>query len=292
MLLPKFDYHEPADVAEACELMAEFGEKARPLAGGTDLMVNMKKKIFAPEHLVSLSRIESLTRIDESKSMINIGACFTVIDLVESDLIKEKLSALRTGARALGSILVRNRATIGGNIGSARPAADLLPPLMAYGANVVLESKEGQREFLLEEFILGPGQTAIKPNEILTEIRVPIPPAQAGAGYINLGNRKSQEINIINVASYLALDNTNGTIKNVRIVMGAVGPTPLRATSAEELLMGKMPDEELFAEAGELAKADSAPIDDFRGSAEFRRAMVGVLTKRTLAIAYEEATGH
>ncbi|QTA92902.1 FAD binding domain-containing protein [Desulfonema magnum] len=289
MLLPKFDFHEPATIAEACQMMAEFGSEARLIAGGTDLMVNMKHKVISPNHVVSLSRIDDLKKLDLSDSTVKIGACFTVAEITESEEIGKKLSALRTGARALGSPLVRNRATIGGNLGTARPAADLPPSLMVYDAKVVLTKSSGEREVSLDSFFKGPGVTEIQPDEILTEIRVDVPPPHAGAGYINLGIRQAQDCNLVNVASYIALDGPDGTIQSARVVMGCVGPTHLRASSAEKLLIGEKPSDELFEKAGEAAMGDCTPIDDFRGSAQYKKAMVGVLTKRTLGIALKEA---
>jgi carbon-monoxide dehydrogenase medium subunit len=220
---------------------------------------------------------------------LTIGACFTVADLAASDTVREAVSALSTGAAALGSPLVRNRATIGGNIGSARPAADLPPSLMAYGATLVIESAGGRRELDLGEFFKGPGMTALASDEIVTEIRVDVPGSGAGAGYINIGVRRAQDCNIVNVASFLALDEKDGTIKTARIVMGSVGPVPLRAPSAEKLLIGEKPDTVVFEKAGAAAETDSSPILDFRGSAEYRRVMVGVLTRRTLDIALKKA---
>jgi carbon-monoxide dehydrogenase medium subunit len=291
MLLPKFDYHEPASVSEACEIMDTYGPKAKPLAGGTDLMVNMKKKILAPEHLVYLGGIDAMHGIEEKDGYIVIGGCYTVAELTLDALVEEKLSALRSGAKALGSPLVRNRATIGGNIGSARPAADLPPSLIAYNAAVVLESSKGKREVALNDFFKGPGFTEAGVDEVLTEVRVPVPTDGQGAGYINLGVRKAQDCNVVNVASFVALDEKDGRISQTRIVMGSVGPTPLRATSAEAVLMGAKPDEALFLKAGEAARQDCTPIDDFRGAASYRKAMVGLLTKRTLEIAHRQAAG-
>ena len=288
MLLPKFDFHEPATLAEACQMMGEFGKKARPLAGGTDLMVNMKKKILSPEHLVSLSRIDELKAVECSDGMLKIGACFTVAELAESEAVRKHWSAVCTGARALGSPLIRNLATIGGNIASARPAADLPPSLMAYNAKVVLKKSSGERLVPLDDFFKGPGLTELQADEILTEIRIETPPPYSGCGYINMGVRKAQDCNLVNVASFISLDSPDGLIKTARIIMGCVGPKHLRACSAEAFLIGKKASEELFAQAGETAMKDCSPIDDFRGSAEYKRAMVGVLTKRTLEMAYKE----
>jgi len=291
MLLPKFDFHEPATVAEACQIMAEYGAKAKVIAGGTDLMVNMKKKLVSPEQLVSVSRIEELKKLDSSGNMLKIGSCFTVADIAASEVIGKKWKALCAGAKALGSPLIRNLATIGGNLGSARPAADLPPSLMVYGAKVVLKKKSGERVISMDKFFRGPGLTEITPDEILTEIQIDAPPAYSGAGYINLGIRQAQDCNLVNVASFITLDGPGGAIKTARIVMGCVGPTHLRAPSAEKALVGEKPTDALFAKAGDAAMKDCSPINDFRGSAEYKKAMVGVLTKRTLGIAYKEAMG-
>jgi carbon-monoxide dehydrogenase medium subunit len=290
MLLHDFEFHEPATEAEACEIMGRFGASARPIAGGTDLMVNMKKKIVMPEQVVSLGRIDALRSMERDGDALRIGACVTVSELAESDLVHDAVDALAEGARALGSPLVRNLATIGGNLGSARPAADLPPPLLAYGAGVVIAGNRGRREMDLGAFFKGPGMTALDADEIITEIRVPVPVSGAGAGYLNIGVRKAQDCNIVNVASFLELDVDDGRIRTARIVMGSVGPTPLRAPSAEKLLIGEMPGDAVFERASRAASRDSSPILDFRGSAEYRRAMVGVLTRRTLAVALKKAT--
>lgn len=288
MLLPKFDYHAPATAAEACDILAEYGDKARVIAGGTDLMVNMKKGAVCPTAVVSIADINDLKEMAGENGHVRIGACVTVAELAESDLIAGKLSALRAGARALGTPLVRNRATIGGNVGSARPAADLPPSLMVYGAEVLVTNKKGERTEPIGEFFKGPGMTIMAADDLITGFRVPVPPPSAGAGYINIGIRKAQDCNLVNVCSYLELAGDD-TIKTARIVLGCVGPTHLRAPSAEKALIGEKPGDALFERVGEAAMGDCTPILDFRGSAEYRRAMVGVLTRRTLAKALKEA---
>ena len=288
MLLPKFDYQEPTTIAEVCQIMAEYGDRARLLAGGTDLIVNMKRRLVEPEQVVSLGRVDELQPIQADNGFMRIGAGCTVTELAESETVRSKIGALAVGAQNLGTPLVRNLATIGGNIGSARPAADLPPPMMVYGARVVLKSKSGERTVPISDVFKGPGITVIKSDELLTEVLVDVPQAGSGAGYQNLGIRKAQDCNIVNVASYLALDK-QGHIRKARIVMGCVGPTHLRSPTAESILAGEKPDEALFSRAGEAAAADAKPIHDFRGSAEYKRAMVGVLTKRTLKMALEEA---
>lgn len=289
MLLPEFEYHEPSTVKEACEVMAELGSRARPLAGGTDLLVQMKKKILVPSHLVSLAKLEELKNLEISNGVFRMGSLVTVARIAESDKVENILPALSQGALNLGSPLVRNLATVGGNIVSARPAADLPPPLMAFGGKVVLTNGKRERHVALKDFFKGPGETVMESGELLTQIHVNIPSAHSGAAYIKLGTRRALEISLVNVASFITLDGPDGAVKSARIVMGAVGPKPLRAFSAEDLLIGKRPSEDLFEEAGKKAAGESMPIDDFRGSAEYRYAMVSILTRRTLKAAYDRA---
>jgi CO/xanthine dehydrogenase FAD-binding subunit len=289
MLLPQFEFFEPVSTAEACEIMARYAANARVLAGGTDLLVNMKKKVLRPSQLVSLARIEDLKQVDSSDNELIIGAGYTVAEIALSPLINQTVRALGAAARALGTPLIRNLATIGGNIGSARPAADLPPALIVYGASLTLKNTHGERRMAVEEFFKGPGMTAIAPDEIVTEIRITEPRGRFGAGYLNLGVRKAQDCNIVNVASFLSLDENGKRIQTARIAMGSVGPTPFRAYSAEKLLMGAKPEDALFKEAARTASQDCTPIIDFRGSAEYRRVMVAVLTQRTLGIALNEA---
>ncbi len=290
MLLPKFDFYEPKTSEEACNIINEYGLKAKPIAGGTDLLVNMKHKLLSPAALVSLSEIAEFNKLEISDNAVKIGSCFTIFDIAESAKIEKKLSALCAGARALGTPLIRNLATIGGNLGSARPAADIPPSLIAYNAKAVLKSASGERTVLLDKFFKGPGFTEMQPNEILTEIIIDIPNERYGAGYINLGVRKAQDCNIVNAASFISLDDSNGVIHSARIVMGCVGPTHLRANLAEDILIGNKPSEKLLEQAAKSAEAECKPIDDFRGSATYKKAMIGVLTKRTLDIAVKEAS--
>jgi aerobic carbon-monoxide dehydrogenase medium subunit len=289
MLLPKFDYHEPRSVDEATRLLDEIGKEASVLAGGTDLLVNMKMGKRAPKHVVSLSRIRDLKGVKREQGSLTLGACVTAGELKEQEEIKAEFNGLCQSAESLGSPLIRNLATIGGNIVTARPAADLPPSLMAYGASIVLKKEKGERIIPLEGFFKGPGQTTIEPEEILCGVVLKEPPPYSGGGYVKLGVRKALEISLVNVAAFITLDGPNGPIKEARIVLGSVAPMPIRSPSAEAALMGERPDDELFEKAGNAASTDAKPIDDFRGSAEYRREMVKVLTRRALILAYEEA---
>ncbi len=289
MLLPKFNYHEPRSVDEATRLLDEIGSEASVMAGGTDLLVNLKLGKTAPKHVVSLSRIEDLKGVKREQGSLTLGACVTASELKEQAEIKAEFNGLSQSAGSLGSPLIRNLATVGGNIVTARPAADLPPSLMAYGASIVLKNEKGERIIPLEGFFKGPGQTAIEPKEILCGVVLKEPPPYSGGGYVKLGVRKALEISLVNLAAFIALDGPNGPIKQARIVLGSVAPVPIRSPSAEAVLMGERPDDTLFEKAGTAAAKDARPIDDFRGSAEYRREMVKVLTRRALKLAYEEA---
>jgi len=289
MLLPRFEYHDPTELSEACRLMGELGDAARPLAGGTDLLVNMKKKIVTPSHLVSLGRIKALHEMGAENGGVRLGAGLTAAELAESEDIRTSYPAVADGASRLGSPLIRNLATLAGNLVSARPAADLPPPLMAYGARILLRSGSGERTLPLEDFFKGPGQTDAATDEILESVHLDEQPEASGAAYIKLGVRQTLEISIVNVAAFIALEND--TIASARVVLGSVAPMPIRAPSAEKVLLGEKPSEALFARAGEAAAADAKPIDDFRASAEYRRDMVQVLTQRMLETALQRARG-
>jgi carbon-monoxide dehydrogenase medium subunit len=289
MLLPKFNYHEPRSVGAATRLLHEIGKEASVLAGGTDLLVNMKMGKAAPKHVVSLSRIEDLKGVKMDQGALTLGACVTAGELKDQEQIQSEFNGLCQSAGSLGSPLIRNLATVGGNIVTARPAADLPPTLMAYGASVVLKKEKGERIIPLEEFFKGPGQTVIEPEEILYAVVLNEPPPYSGGGYVKLGVRKALEISLVNVAAFMVLDGPNGPIKESRIVLGSVAPLPMRSPSAEAVLIGERPDDALFERAGNAASKDAKPIDDFRGSAEYRREMVKVLTRRALKLAYEEA---
>jgi len=289
MILPRFEYHEPGNLEEACEIFAEFKDKAGLLAGGTDLLVNMKKGLVSPKHVVSLGRIGPLKGIGIENGHMSIGSCVTAADMAESSEVKHDFMALSMGAARLGSPLIRNLATIGGNIISARPAADMPPSLIAYGAEVVLKKQGGERTMALDDFFRGPGQTVIEPGEIVEKVLLEIPPPYSGSGYVKLGKRKALEISVVNVAAFISLESPDGPIRQARVVLGAVAPVPLRARKAEKALIGQRAGESLFAKAGDAAAGDSKPIDDFRGSARYRREMVAVLTKRALDMSFAEA---
>lgn len=289
MLLPRFEFHSPTSLKEVCQLLSMHQENARVLAGGTDLLVNLKLKKCSPAQVVALDRLEELEGVQTSKTDLAVGARTTAATLAESKALKYGLSVLAQGAGVLGAPTIRNRATIGGNVVNARPASDLGPPLLALNARVVLNSLAGEREVGLEDFWTGPGRTAIRPDEILTRVLIPKHGPGTGGGYEKLSLRKSLEIAIVNVAAVLTLNEKGDRIKDARVVLAAVAPTIIRAPGAEKALIGKAPNEANFAKAGQAAALDARPIDDHRGTAEYRRLMVDVLTRRALQKALAQA---
>jgi len=290
MLLPKFEYHEPPTLEEALHVLSEFGGNAKLLAGGTDVLVRMKLKVDKPTHLISIARIPGLDQIvPRDRHGVTVGGGVTAAALSRHELIVDRFTPLAVAAGRLGAPMVRNRATIGGNLVNARPAADFPPPCMVLNAMLRLKSSVGERDIPVSDFFRGPGETVIEPNELLVAIDIETPPPWSGGAYIKLGPRKALEISMVNVAALLTLESPDGPITNARIALGAVAPTPVRAFAAEQLLIGEKPSEELFQRAGEVGVGMCSPITDHRGTMEYRCMMIEVLTKRALGMALEQA---
>ena len=288
MLLPRFSYHRPSTLAEAVEVLAAQAGQAKVLAGGTDLLVNMKLGKLAPEHLVSLAKLEELGEASTSGDQVRIGALSRALDLAAGDKAVVP-AALAASAGAIGSPQVRARATLGGNLVTARPAGDMCVGLLALGASAVLAGPDGERKVALEDFFKGPGQTAIAENEILTGVEMAKPAAGRGGGFMKLGLRRALEIALVSVGAQIKLADDGKTIAEARVSLGAVAPTPLLAPTAAKALIGAQAGEDAFARAAQAAAGDAKPIDDHRGSAEYRRDMVAVLTRRALEAALAAA---
>jgi CO/xanthine dehydrogenase FAD-binding subunit len=282
--LRAFEYHAPTSLNEAISLLQEHGEGARALAGGTDLVVQMKEnatKFPAPSHIVSLLRVPELGGIESSESEgLRIGAGVTMMDVAESAVIRERYPAIAEGARLVGSVQTMNMATLGGNLCNAAPSADIAPPLLAFEAEAVIVAPSGRRSVPLDGFFLGPGKTLLQPGELLAEVRVPAPPSGTGSAYDRHTPRKQMDIAVVGVAAVLTL--ASGRIERARVALGAVAPAPMRARQAEAALEGQAPTDEVFARAAEAAAEECSPISDVRGSAEFRRHIVRVMTERIL----------
>lgn len=284
-----FDYHAPTTLDEVVALLRRCDGRASVLAGGTDLLVEIKESMRKPAHLVNLKRVPGLDRLAyDPNDGLHVGALVKVRDLETSPDVQRHYAGLWQAARELGSIQVRCRATLAGNVCRASPSADTLPPLVADAGVVHLHGPDGARRVDAEAFFTGPGRTVLSPDEVVTAFTLPAPPARTGKSYIKHGRRKAMELATVGVAVTLSLAD-DGAVDDVRIVLGAVAPTPIRARRAEEMLRGERTSPGLLEVVARTAMSESKPISDVRASAEYRRRMVGVLTKRAVEQALERA---
>jgi len=270
----RFEYFEPATLGEATQLLSGGGHV---LAGGTDLLVEMKEQLRRVDRVVNIKKIPGMAGLAyDEREGLRIGALVTAREVELSSIVKEKYSGLVQAVRELGSIQVRNRATIVGNVCRASPSADTLPPLIADAAVAEIHAASGTRKVLLEEFFTGPGKTVLGADELMTAIVLPLPAPRTGKVYIKHGRRKAMELATVGVAVSITLNS------EARVVLGAVAPTPIRARKAEEVLQGRTLNEELIEKAAQAAADESRPISNVRASAGYRRDMVRVLTRRAL----------
>jgi CO/xanthine dehydrogenase FAD-binding subunit len=246
----------------------------------------------SPAFLVSLHKLNELKGVESlTDGGLRIGALTTISEIERSPVVRGDWTALAEGADNLGSPLVRNRGTLGGNIANARPAADMAVPTIALDAMLTLRGPSGTRTVSAKDFPCGPGLSVIEPAEILTDIRYPPPSPCSGSTYYKLATRKALDISTVGVAVWLALEEPAGPVADVRVALGAVGPTPILAESAKNALIGKIPDEKALQKAARAARGDARPIDDHRGSGWYRAQMVELLTFRLLKTALERARG-
>jgi len=274
---------QPASLREASAIIKQKGPSGRFLAGGTDLVIAVKEKGLTPSYIVDLKRIPGLSGIrEEADGSLTIGALTTMREVESSPIIRKKFPFLAQSAAEVGSVQIQNRATIGGNMANATPSADVAPALLVLDAKAKVAGLNGERVIELEKFFRGPGQTVMNLEEILTEIMIPpTPPALVGE-YIKFSPREMMDLAYIGVAVALVLNGNQKRCEKVRIALGAVSPTPMRARRAEALLEKQILTEELAEKAGAEASRECKPISDVRSSADYRREMVRVNTKRAL----------
>lgn len=287
----RFEYHAPTTLAEAISLLDRYGDTARLIAGGTDLLIALKEHQECPKVIISLGAIPELFHlIYEEESGLKLGAMVTVGAVQRSALVQAKYPVLAGAAASLASVQIRNLATVAGNICRASPSADMPPALIALGASVRLVSSEGERLVALDEFFTAPGESVRRPNEILSEINIPPPKSHSCAVYRKHSPRQAMDLAVVGIAVAITLEDH--VCREVRIIMGAVAPTPWRARHAESILLGREPTPDHCAEAAEAAAQECSPISDVRGSAAYRRAMVRVNTQRALqqAVAWAESS--
>ncbi len=287
MNMPEFIM--PATLDDSLEIKRQYGTEARVIAGGTDLILRMRDKVLAPSLLIDL-RQASLDHINLSPEYLSLGASVTVSQILENKDIVAMFPAIPMACRLFAGPPIRNRATLGGNIVNASPAADLVPPMIAYDAEIVLKSVGEERVLPMLEFFLGPGQSTINDGEILTEIRLPLPSTSAVASFNKLAQRQSMAISQVNIATRLSVDE-RGQVSAARIVLGAVAPVAMRAVAAEEMLIGRELSEELLCTAASKAREEMNPISDIRASRAYRLEMTEVLVRRALLATRHELAG-
>lgn len=289
MIPASFSYHSPASISEATALLARYGDDAKVLSGGQSLIPLMKLRLASPQHLVDINRVPGLAYIKEDGGVLRIGALTRESDLDESDLIRTRYAILHDTTRVIADPLVRNLATVCGNLAHADPANDHPATMLALGAEVVAVGQRGERRIPVSAFFSGPFATALDAGEILTEVRIPVPPPRSGGAYLKL-ERKVGDFATAGVAVQVTVAS-NGTCERVGIGLTNVGPTPIQARRAEQFLQGKRPDTGAITQAAKLAAEECQPTSDFRGPAEYKRDLVRVLTARALRKALTRAGG-
>lgn len=287
LLVPEFELVEPLTVADAVAALAEHGDRARVLAGGTDLLVQMKIGRLEPAFLVSLHRIAELQRIDEPDGL-TVGSTVTLQALWSHATVRERYQTLAEACHAFSTVQTMTMGTIGGNLCNASPAADTAPALLVLDAIVHARSVTGSRAIPLDEFFLGPGKSALGANELLESIELPPPSSDSGSAFVKLG-RVAADISKVSAAAMVVRDGD--LVRECRLALGAVAPTPLRARGAEAALTGERFTAVALAQAIEAARDEIEPITDTRSTADYRRQVAGVLVGDVLRAAWERAGG-
>lgn len=286
MLPARFDYHRPDDLEEALALLAEHGEEAKVLAGGMSLIPLMKLRFATPAHVIDVNRIPDLRGMAEEGEQLRVRPVTRHAELERSDLLKGRYPAMAAAAPQISDPVVRNLGTIGGSLAHGDPAGDWGSVMLALGAEVVARSSAGERVIAADDLFVSNFATSLRPDELITEIRIPSPRGRFGGAYLKL-ERKVGDFATVGVAVHLSLDD--GHVATAGIGLTSVGPRNIKAREAEASLAGAEPTEEAFAEAGRLAAAAAQPVTDVRGSAEYKRHIVEVYTRRGLARAFETA---
>jgi len=286
---PKFEYLEARTVEEACSLLSQYKDKAKLIAGGTDLLVSMRRGKITPLYVINVKTIPNLDYIHYDGDSLRIGALATLSEIESSPLIRDRFPIIADSAHQIGTPQVRNVGTIGGNLCNAAPSADMAPPLIGLGAKAKLKGPKGERAVALEEFFTGPGEPRLQIGEMLIEIQAPNPPPHTQGIYLKLPARTAIDLAVVGVAAVVTLDTKGANIVDTKIVLGAVAPTPIRARQAENVIRGKTINDGLIEEAAQIAAEEAKPISDVRGSASYRKEMVKVLTKGAIRQAIASA---
>lgn len=290
--LPRFEYLAPETVKDCMRLLDRYGQKAKVIAGGTDLIPQMKWGEIRPEYVIGMNQIRDLDGIQFNRSTgLKLGALTKIAEIAESNIIKKHYPILAQAASVLGSMEIRNRGTVGGNLCNAAPSADMAPPLLVLGAKAVIASRRRKRVIPLEDFFVGPGKTVLARGEILLRLEVPSVSTNSAGEYIKLGIRKAMDIAVVGVAALITIGLRNNIYKEARLALGAVAPTPIRAREGESVLIGKRLDTKVVELAAETASREASPVTDLRASEQYRRDMVRILTCRAIQEALRKIEG-
>ena len=285
----RFELVLPESLDDCIKALARHGSEAKLLAGGTDLVPQMKNALLKPAVVIDLSGVSRLRAIESGNGQgLKVGAAVTARTLELDRSVRSRFLSLAESGALVGSVQVRNLATLGGNLCNAAPSADMAPPLLALDAEAVITGPKGERRVPIAAFFTGVRRTVLAPDEILVELAMPAPGAHSGGNYLRHTPRRELDIAVVGVASQLTV--ANGVCTKARIALAAVAPVPLRATAAEQALEGQAVTPERITRAADLAIEAARPISDQRGSADFRRHLVRVLTRRTLTTALARAS--
>ncbi len=282
------NYDAPTTLDQAVSILKTHGENARPFCGGTDIIIQLRAGVRRTEHLVDVKKIKELQVLSfDAKKGLRLGAAVPCIEISESDVMRRHYPGLTEAAHLIGSLQIQNRASVGGNLCNGSPAADTTPALIVLGARARIVGPNGEREVPVEAFVVSPGRTVLKPGELLVELLVPAPAPHSSDAYLRFIPRNEMDIAVVGVGAAVTLDGDK--VKAARIALGAVGPTPILASKAADAIIGMKLDDAALEAAGRAASAACSPIDDMRGTAEFRLHITAVLTRRVLSIAAERA---
>lgn len=285
----EFEYVAPMSLADAVAAFGKSQGQAKLLAGGTDLIDQMRMGRHTPALIVDVKKIPEMMRLEASSSGLRLGAAVPCRAINSSAEIARDYSALKDSTHIIGGLQIQNRASVGGNLCNSGPAADSTPSLIALNAICVIAGPQGTREVPVSRFCTGPGKNILQPGEILVELKFPAPAAHSGSAYDRFIPRYEMDIAVVGVGAAVTLDAAGEKIVAARIGLGAVGPTPIDATSAAATLVGQPATRETLERAAEAARALATPINDMRGTVEFRKHATGVLTRRVLELAIQRA---
>ncbi len=289
----RFELLQPGSFPEALEIKKSYRDRAKVLAGGTDLLVLLKDRKLRAEVVMSLGRLRELNFIrSEEGRGVTLGALTTHGDVAASPIIRQKCPDLAEACSQVGGVQIQNLGTLGGNLCNASPAADAAPPLLLMDAVLTLASTRGERRISINDFFQGPRRTALEGDEVLKEIFMPQIAGRRGATYLKLGRRKAMEIAIVGIGVAIHLNGSDQVVSECRIAMGSVAPTPVRARRGEEILRNREIRDELIEEAAEIAAEEASPISDVRGSREYRLDMIRVLCRQATRAAFARARGN